>query len=395
MNIQSIKNKNLQTLVLVTLVGFILRIWVSYYGYNSDFSSWEMNLKHFKADESIYTFGNFDYSPAWVYILYLIDFINIPISNNNYLIQNLPGSVFRLKLIIFLSLIDFFIFYNLYKNYSLKIGLLFFINPISIWITGFHNAFDNIPILLAFLAIIAYEKNKFKDKIIIPLLLLSLSIVVKHILFFFPVWWACKEKKLLNKILILTVPYLIFAFSFIQFLPNEFSQVFHRFCCVYKFSNGPFWGMFGPKIIHMYFELQTLFSIILIVLGFLVVNKSLKESFLLYLMAIVAFSSMTYTQYLAIPLIALAIIWNRKCLIYIILVVLLYLVDGDQLSIQSLREPLNWDLRSTRIGYYPIILTLLVIFTERLLGEKKFKLYLKNVFYFITKKIKKSVNFKI
>jgi hypothetical protein len=395
MNIQQIKSKNLQTLVLVTLFGFVLRIWVSYYGYNSDFSSWEMNLKHFKAGESIYTFGNFAYSPAWVYILYLIDLVNIPISNNNYLIENLPGSVFRLKLVIFLSLIDFFIFYNLYKNYSLKIGLLFFFNPISIWITGFHNAFDNIPIFLAFLSIIFYEKNKFKDRIIFPLLLLSLSIVVKHILIFFPIWWACKEKKLLNKILILTVPYLIFAFSFIQFLPNEFSQVFHKFCCAYKFSNGPFWGMFGPKIIHMYFDLQTLFSIILIVLGFLIVNKNLKESFLLYLMAIVAFSSMTYTQYLAIPLIALAIIWNRKCLFYTILVILLYLVDGDQLSIQYLREPLSWNLRLTRIGYYPIILTLLVIFIERLLGEKKFRLYLKKIFYFITKKIKRSINFKI
>ena len=302
----SLNNKNFLILLAVALTGFTLRIWVSYYGYNSDFSSWEMNLKHFKADKSIYEFGNFDYSPAWVYILFIIDFINLPISENNYFITNIPGTIFRFKLIIFLSLIDFLIFYQLYKNYSLKIGLLFFINPISIWITGFHNAFDNIPILLAFLAVLSYEKNKTQNKIFIPLILLSLSIVAKHILFFFPVWWAFKEKKLLNKILILTVPYFIFAFSFIQFLPGEFEQIIYRFCCVYKFSNGPFWGMFGPKIIHMYFNLQTLFSIVLILLGFLLVNNNLKESFLLYLIAIVTFSSMTYTQYLAIPLVALA-----------------------------------------------------------------------------------------
>jgi hypothetical protein len=110
-------------------------------------------------------------------------------------------------------------------------------------------------------------------------------------------------------------------------------------------------------------------------------------------MAIVAFSSMTYTQYLAIPLLALVIIWNRKCLIYTILVLLLYLVDGDQLSIKLLREPLNWDLRSTRIAYYPIILTLLIIFLENLLGRKKFKTYLNNTINFTVKKIKKSIHF--
>ena len=45
--------------------------------------------------------------------------------------------------------------------------------------------------------------------------------------------------------------------------------------------DGPFWGMFGPKIVHMYLDLQTLFSFILISLGFLFINKSLKDSFYL------------------------------------------------------------------------------------------------------------------
>ena len=54
------------------------------------------------------------------------------------------------------------------------------------------------------------------------------------------------------------------------------------------------------------------FSIILIALGFVFENKQLRESFFLYTMAVVAFSSMMYTQYLAIPLIALAVFWNWK-----------------------------------------------------------------------------------
>ena len=89
------------------------------------------------------------------------------------------------------------------------------------------------------------------------------------------------------------------------------------------------------------------------------------------------------------------IFWNWKCLIYSILVLMLYLVDGDQLSIQFLREPLQWDLRSTRIAYYPIILILFILFLENLLGKNKFKIYIKNVINFMKNKIKKSIDFKI
>ena len=74
---------------------------------------------------------------------------------------------------------------------------------------------------------------------------------------------------------------------------------------------------------------------------------------------------------------------------------MLYLVDGDQLSIQFLREPLQWDLRSTRMAYYPIILILFILFLENFLGKNKFKIYTKNVINFMKNKIKKSIDFKI
>ena len=51
-------------------------------------------------------------------------------------------------------------------------------------------------------------------------------------------------------------------------------------------------------------------------------GKALKEnifkSYLLYLIALVTFSSAVANQYLAIPLIAIAIYWNRFFLIYTI-----------------------------------------------------------------------------
>ena len=387
------KNNILLIFVISTFLGFALRIWISQFGSNFDFLMWEGNLDLFKKDISIYEFGNYTYGTPWIYTLFILDSISFPLLETNNFVQSMPGSFYRLKIILFLSLIDFFIFFLLFKKYSLKIGLLFFLNPICIIITGHHNQFSNFAILFGFLSILLYEKDKSNFKFFIPLIIMGISLSIKHILIFFPLWWAFKEKKLIKKFMILLIPYFIFILSFLPFLLTELDHIVFKLTSSGMRFDGPFWGMFGPKIIHMYFDIQTLFSIILIGLGFLLVKKDLKERFYLYLMAVVAFSSMMYTQYLVIPLIALAIFWNWKYLIYTTLAFLVFLVDGDQLSIEFFRNHLNWDLRSTRISFYPIILILLIGFIEQSIGQRKFYSYIKKLFYFVINKIKSGLFF--
>ena len=380
--------------ILFSFIGFLLRIWVSQFGYNQDFGSWQHNLSLYLQNKSVYEFGNYIYSPIFLYVLSILDYISIPLLENSSFVKNIPGSIFRIKIIIFLSFLDFFIFLTLYKKYSLKIGLLFFLNPICIIITGHHNQFNNFGILFGFLAVLLYQRDSTNFKFVLPLIIMGFSLAAKHILIFFPFWWAFKEKLLIKKFFILFIPYSIFILSFWQFLPGDSDNVLNNVLYGWRHSTGPFWGMFAPKIIHMYFDLQTLFSLILIGLGFLLVNKSLKESFFLYLMAVVIFSSMMYTQYLVIPVLALAIYWNWKFLIFTILTFLIFLVDGDQLNIHFLREFLHWDLRSTRISFYPIILILLIGFVEISLGSKKFNLNLKKIYLFFKDKIKSSLYWK-
>ncbi len=72
---------------------------------------------------------------------------------------------------------------------------------------------------------------------------------------------------------------------------------------------------------------------------------------------------------------------------------MVFLVDGDQLHIEFLRDFFDWDIRSTRISFYPIILILLVGFIEKSIGSKKFNLYLKNLYIFLKDKIKTAFYF--
>ena len=133
---------------------------------------------------------------------------------------------------------------------------------------------------------------------------------------------------------------------------------------------------------------------LLVILGFFMVNKNLKNSFYIYLLATVAFAPQMYTQYLYIPLIAIAIYWNNKLAVYTLITSLLFLVDGDQLNIQYFAELLNWDLRSTRIVFYPLILILIIEFFEQSIGSKKFYSQINLVKKITIDKVKKSLIFK-
>ncbi|MDC3207965.1 hypothetical protein OA967_01555 [Candidatus Pelagibacter sp.] len=390
------RNYNLNTFLIFSFIGIILRVWISQFGSNFDFAMWQINLEIFKEGKSIWHEGMYAYGSPWIYTLSILDSISLHFLENSSFIQNIPGTFYRFKIVIFLSLIDVSIFYLLYKNYSLKIGLLYLINPISIILTGHHNAFNNYAILFGFLAILNYGDLNSKEisfKKIFSIFLFGLSISIKHILIFFPLWWAFKEKKFMNKILIISISYLTFIVLFFPFY-EDFQKIIYNILYLGRHETGPFWKMFLPEILNRYLNFFTLASLLLIFLGFFLVNKKLKDSFYLYLIATTAFAPQMYTQYLLIPLIAIAIYWNFKLTIFTIITTFLFLIDGDQLSIQYLRELFNWDLRSTRIVFYPLVLILMIEFFERSFGYKNFYNQINLVKNSIIDKVKKSLSMK-
>ena len=146
------KNNRLFLLFGIFLLGFSLKVAMSQLGSNFDFEMWKLNLAFFQKGESFYNHGRYNYSPFWIYLLNTIDHINISNFEN--------PNIFRYKIIFILNLFDFLIFYLIFRNYSLKVGLIFFLSPISIFISGYHNAFDNIAIFFGFLSILLIEKRK-------------------------------------------------------------------------------------------------------------------------------------------------------------------------------------------------------------------------------------------
>jgi len=163
------------------------------------------------------------YAPLWYWLLYII----LKVANNNFY-------DFRLLVSFFLTCVDTGIFIILWIKFNRIAAFLFFLNPISIIITGYHSQFDNLAILIGLLAVIIYGNDfskNFTKKKLLGIVLLGISITFKHVFFAFPLWMAAKQKGLKQKLLIIILPVLLFFLSFAPYYDNNYpaSYEFNEF----------------------------------------------------------------------------------------------------------------------------------------------------------------------
>lgn len=357
------------------LIGFIFRFLISNQGYNYDFPSYRIYTDLYLNGEDFYVTGRYNYAPVWINILVFLD--SLP----SFKLDSFDS--LRIKVVIFLSLIDVLIFIILYKLHSLKVATLFFLSPISIFITGFHNQFDVLAIFIGFLAILIYEKNKQNFGFILCALILGLSLCAKHVLFILPIWVAYKEKNLIKKFLIIFIPYVIFLLSFWSYIPENLNSIIKNVFLYSSWDNGPFWGIFIPYFIKFFIPKKILFVTALLLTGLFIHKKNLREVFYIYLIAMTVFSSAIANQYLAIPLLAIAVFWNPYYAVYTLACTFLFLVDRTALEIGWLSEMLNWNTGYSRYSYYIIIFFLSLGFLQTLIGKIKFQNLLSKIYNII------------
>ncbi len=247
--------------------------------------------------------------------------------------------IYRFLIVSFLSLIDFLILYFIYKKYNIKIAILFFLNPVSIIITGYHNQFDNIAILLALYTILFYNTDKEINKNdLFYMTIMSLSLITKHIFFALPIFIFFRNDIVLNKKIIYAImPIILFLISFIPFcISNEkaFSGIVNNVFLYRSFNNSPL-----LNIIYDYVSFPSKYKFYVYIffmslVGFFSRKYSYEKQLLIYLISVVTFSSAIANQYLVIPLVALCIL---KCgifkYIYMIFAGLFLLIDLNALDL--------------------------------------------------------------
>lgn len=325
---------HIRSIALVLLIGITLRMILTLHDYNYDVISYRIVADIIDRGGNVYAeTDRYNYAPSWFYTLHALDVL--PSLGLD------PLVALRTKVAALLTLVDVGIFTFLLQRYELRIAALFFLNPISIIISGHHNQFDNTAVFIALIAIAIMKEGddapleKTGPRWLLGLIGLGLSLCIKHILFLFPFWLALKEPNWRRKLVAITIPIGIFLGSFVPYWTGGHDGIVQNVFQYRSFQNGPLWYAILP---HMLFEIlpQTLLFIgSLTLMGFAVRERPRFDSLLIYLLSVIIFSSALANQYLAIPIAAIAILWNTEFFIFTVVMTVFLLAHDDGLHLLS------------------------------------------------------------
>ena len=330
-----INKKHIMLLGLFSL-GVIFRYMVMTLGYNYDFESYcivgeiASNFRNVYAETTRY-----NYAPIFLCIQGLLYRISLVKPDEHELI-------YRVLIVTVLTLTDLGITAFIAYRYSYLKALLFFLNPVSIIITGYHNQFDNIAVLFALLSSLYFnEERNFSKKDFGFIFMFTLSLLTKHILFLLPVFILLMRRlPFKKKVLYAFVPPTLFLLSFIPFAlsSNEALQGIINNVFLYRsFNNAPLLG-FIYKLINFPSEPRFLiYCILMVFTAWIVRERPYDQVIMIYLISMVTFSSAIANQYLAIPMAALCSMNVGKWkYIYMIVCSIFLFLDVDGFNAQRI-----------------------------------------------------------
>lgn len=354
---------------LVIAFGFASRFFVSLRGHNFDFDSFLIVVDCVDRGLNVYACTHrYNYGPVWFNVLQLL-----------YLTAFKNPEVFRYFLIATLSLVDLGIFAIIWKKCNKAAAFIFFLNPISIIITGYHNQFDNFALLICILSVLLIGDNltvPFTRRKILGLIVLGISLVTKHIFFAFPVWLAVKQKGFFQKILILIVPVSIFLLSFIPYWNEGKTGIITNVFLYDSFNNEIFYKLFIPSSINALLPTRLIWIALIAFFAVYLRKKNVFMSLLYYTCILVVTSPAIANQYLAIVVAFIAVEFNLIFLLYTIVGTLYLLTNSDGLHFLEL-WPFGYILRDY---FYMLLIFLLSIgliwrlWRKRLLDTSKWVL---------------------
>jgi hypothetical protein len=321
----------------VVVCGMAARWLAAACGHNYDMDSWQLVAGIADRGENVYAATDrYNFAPGWYHILHGLNLL----SGHNPV-------VFRYVVAGFLSLADAGIFLFLWRRFGRLAGCWFLLNPISIIVTGYQCNFDNAAIGLGLLAagLLGDDFDRPLDRRkLMGLLILGLSLVVKHVFFAFPFWLAVKQKGRLQKLAVILIPILIFIVSFVPYWHTGSEGIMQNVFRYRSFTNEFFYRLFVPRLVQFMFGSLAVWLFLLVLFAFLCRRKNTVESLLFYTAVLVAASPANINEYLAIPGAFVATHLNPFNVLYTAVGTLHLLVDPNGLHWTGLSRTICIDL---------------------------------------------------
>jgi hypothetical protein len=318
-------------LLAALAAGAALRLWLASRGHNYDMRAWRDFADIAAQHRNIYlATDRYNYPPTWFLVLGGLDWLH----NAAHLARLGPES-FHIVIASFLTLADIGIAALLLRAFGRAVALVFFLNPALVLLTGHHSQFDNLALLPALASWLALRRGSEEvawPRAVGSAALMGLSLAIKHILFFFPIWLLISRDVLrapAKRLAFAAISYAIFLGSFVPFLftPGAAQSVMKNVVGYARYSPtalmvaaldvvvpiGAVDHLFGLLPPHVS-GVKYLFHVCMLAAGWCLARRRwlpASELFVAYLCSMLIFATVMNQNYLAIPLIACAIHWRR------------------------------------------------------------------------------------
>jgi len=329
------------------VLGIFLRCSLVFTSTNFDFESYKITSDLILGGEPPWRGQRYNYGITWSLVLSILRLLSF---ENDLL--------FRILIVGVLTAADLTIALILKKWFGAKTACIFFINPISIMVTGHYNQFDNLSIAVAVWAmnyLVKYLDFNIRTDLTKSILLFSLSLTIKHNLALFLIWFVFLKFNKKVRAALIGIPALIFLAHFVPFmLISKFDRE-SVLSAVFKYwssNNAPFWKFwFWDKDFaeslgsHTAWHHGRLWNILMIlsvsVVGYLVRRLDLRLLIPIYTLALITFSSAITSQFLAIAAVGAAVFFNVGFLGFFMFETVCLFADPAGLDIQFLRDFLS------------------------------------------------------
>ena len=229
-------------------------------------------------------------------------------------------------------------------------GLVFFINPISTYVIGYQTQFDNIAVMLGAWGVYflrdSAKNDSFSWNDVYGTVLLSLSLIVKHFMWAFPLFILLNTSiNSRKKFLYAFVPPLMFLLSFVPYIHEGLNEIINN---VFMYRSGNNFPLFALGLLNITWLKGgiAVYAVLMLSSAYLFRNEDIYHSFLIYTMSAVCFASGIYSQQFVIPCLAVIVLFRKWSSLYF----LVYLARAGG---SELRNTLCvWCLLAYLVYYY-------------------------------------------
>jgi hypothetical protein len=316
------------------ILGTAARFGIATRGHNFDFESYRVVADLMAQGQNVYAnTPRYNYGPVWFNIIHMLD-----------VLAGHDANVFRWLLIGLLTAADAGIAFILWRRFGKLAATVFFLNPASIIITGYKNQFDNVAILMGLAAMLLigdeFDRPVGRKKAG-GLLLLGLSLMTKHSLFVLPFWLAIKQRGLLQKALVTSIPILIFLIGFAPYWQHGHQGIIDNVFKYRSMHNPILYNLLIPEALYRIISSQVFWFGCMGLVAYIGRNRKPLDYFATYTAVMVAAAPSAGLQYLVIPLVFVAMNVNVLTILYSLSAALVMALNPLCLNVTGFLRPMQ------------------------------------------------------